>query len=200
MEKNVVIGIAMSLVIAAIVSTVVSSALIGGPGAAAEKKATDALGRASAAEGAVAKLAPPPRERVFTVSGVELKGSTSTDSLSVPSLDPSKLSAGYRYKGPGTADKADPKKWEVSSYLWEAGPVVAYQGDTVKLVTFILNGDKHVTHIEGPDGTKVVDTQTLERGREYTLTFKAEKAGLYTVICTTHGPTMSLPILVLPRP
>lgn len=197
MEQNVIISIVATVVIVGLASVALLSSL-GGDIGAVEKQVTGAQAKVSAVEGKVAKIAPPPTKRTFTVSGIEIKGST--DKLDPPPTDPTKLSDGYRYKGPGVFDPANPKKWEVSSYIWEAGPLVGYQGDTVELVIFIINGDKHDTHIEDPDGIEVVMHQNLSRGREYIIPFKAEKAGIYQLICTEHEPTMKTPILVLSRP
>jgi plastocyanin len=60
---------------------------------------------------------------------------------------------------------------------------------------FVVNGDTHVTHLEAPDGS-IVDEITMNRGREYTLNFKADQTGYYTLHCNNHGPTMNAKILV----
>lgn len=38
-----------------------------------------------------------------------------------------------------------------------------------------------------------------QRGREYQVSFVAEKVGTYQLRCFTHTPTMTANILVLPR-
>jgi hypothetical protein len=72
------------------------------------------------------------------------------------------------------------------------------QGDTVTLRTFVLNGDTHAVRLLAPDGSEVGDAEVWNRGREYNLTFTADQAGYYTLICDTHGPTMTTQILALP--
>jgi plastocyanin len=114
-------------------------------------------------------------------------------------VDPRTLSGGYRYKGPGDADKADPTKWEVSTYRWEPGFMQVLQGDKVTLVGFIVNGDKHTVWVEDPSGERVVTEQEWNRGREYRFSFVAEKLGYYQLHCHEHDPTMAAHILVLPR-
>jgi len=50
------------------------------------------------------------------MTAVEFKGSTTSDKLGPPAVDPSKLSHGYVYKTPGQAEPAAPQRWEVASY------------------------------------------------------------------------------------
>ncbi len=78
--------------------------------------------------------------------------------------------------------------------------MVAYQGDTLELHVFVLNGNTHETWIEDPDGNIVGDVVVMNRGREYDLSASLEKAGVYRLICSTHAPTMTAEIVVLPRP
>lgn len=170
----------------------------------AEVSTVEALAKAAETaakglEGRLGKVAIASGERTFAISGVEIKGSTTTKDLAVPDVDPTKLSDGYRYKGPGAADKSDATKWEVSSYSFQPAFMVATQGDKVTLLTFIINGDKHDAFLQGPDGKEVVKKQTLNRGREYKISFTAEQVGFYTLVCETHDPTMKTQILVLPR-
>lgn len=153
------------------------------------------LGAATLALGACGASAKS-SEAVFTLTGVELKGSTSIDSLAAPTTDPASLSAGYRYKKPGDADKSDPKKWEVSTCIWTPGVMTVKKGDTVKLRTFIVNGDNHATKVVAPDGKDAVAEQVLQRGRETTLTFKATQTGNYVVLCKSHAPTMEAVVSV----
>ena len=140
----------------------------------------------------------PSGEREFIITGVELKGSTTTESLAAPTLDPTTLSLGYRYKAPGF-DESNPSKWQVASYTFQPGLMVAIQGDEVILRIFIVNGDVHDTWVQDPDGETVVAPQTLNRGREYEIRFAADKPGIYSLICGTHAPTMTANILVLPK-
>ena len=79
------------------------------------------------------------------------------------------------------------------------GQVTAFQGDTLNLNIFIVNGNVHDVWVEGPDGETVVDRTVMNRGREYNITVKPTKAGVYRLICITHAPTMTAEIVVLPR-
>ena len=159
--------------------------------------ATLLLGVVGCAQAAMAAI--PTGERTFYVTGLEYKGSTSTKDLAAPTADPAKLGDGYRYKQPGDADKSDPTKWEVSTYRWEPGMMQAFKGDKINLVGFITNGDKHKTWVEDPAGDAVVKEQEWNRGREYKVSFVAEKPGYYILHCDEHDPSMTSYILVLPH-
>lgn len=137
--------------------------------------------------------APAPSEVTFDISIIEIKGAT--DGIDPPSDNPEGLSTGYRFKPPGEYDESNPDKWQVSTYLFSPSAITAVLGDTVSLRMFVVNGDTHVTWLEAPDGSKV-DEVTMNRGREYNLTFTADQAGYYTMHCDNHAPTMSAQILV----
>ena len=155
---------------------------------------------AAEVEAALAALLPPPTKHLIEVTAFEVKGSTSANDLAPPDVDPSTLSAGFGYKAPGDYDPDNPDKWQVASYMWNPGQMVAYQGDTLRLHVFVLNGNTHETWIEDPDGNIVGDVVVMNRGREYDLSASLEKAGVYKLICSTHAPTMTAEIVVLPRP
>ncbi len=137
--------------------------------------------------------------RTIQITAFEIKGSTSAADLAPPSVDPSGLSDGYGFKGVGTYE-ADSDKWQVASYMWSPGQVTAFQGDTLDLNFFVLNGNEHETWIEGPDGETVLDEVEMNRGREYQISVQVTKPGVYRLICNTHEPTMTAEIVVLPRP
>lgn len=138
-------------------------------------------------------------ERIFYVTGLEYKGATSTKDLAAPEKDPKSLGDGYRYKKPGDADKNDATRWEVSTYRWEPGTMTAFHGDRVTFVGFIVNGDHHKTWVEDPQGKAVIAEQDWQRGREYKVSFVADKVGYYALHCDEHDPSMTAYLLVLPR-
>jgi len=140
----------------------------------------------------------PPTDRLIEVTGFEVKGTTNTDDLAAPDVDPETLSAGFGYSAPGFDDE-NPKNWRVASYMWNAGDMTAFQGDSINLHTFILNGNSHNVWVEDPDGSKVVQDIEMNRGRDYNLEFEATQAGVYKLICSTHGPTMTADIVVIPQ-
>ena len=130
---------------------------------------------------------------------VEIKGGTSSEKLAPPSVNPKDLSKGYDFKAPGEADKSDPKRWEVSTYLFSPSSVTVRQGDTIKLTAFVVNADEHHVRVNDPDGREVIAETKWNRGREYQLSFVAKKLGTYHLTCSDHAPTMAATILVLPR-
>ena len=131
---------------------------------------------------------------VFDVSIIEIKGST--DGIEPPDVDPASLSAGYGFTGPGEYDSENPDKWQVATYLFSPSALTAVKGDNVTLRMFVINGDTHVTWLEAPDGS-IVEEWTMNRGREYNISFTADQAGYYTMHCNNHTPTMEAKILVL---
>lgn len=129
----------------------------------------------------------------------EAKGSTTADKLAPPADDPKELSKGYGFKPAGQADKAAPQKWEVSSYMFNPAWVTVGQGDEVVLNVFVVNGDEHEAWVTAPDGSYAVRKTMWNRGREYTVSFRAEQAGDYQLACSSHAPSMVATIAVLPR-
>lgn len=129
----------------------------------------------------------------FDIEVIEIKGAT--DGIDPPSVDPETLSAGYRFKPPGEYDPDNPAKWQVSTYMYSPGAMTVVNGDDVTLRFFGINGDEHEMWVEDPDGNKVTDVVTLNRGRELLLDFTADDLGHYKIICATHAPTMQADIL-----
>jgi len=133
------------------------------------------------------------------LTAVEFKGSTTAETLAPPTIDPSKLSHGYAYKGPGQADPSAPQRWEVASYQFSPAFMTVYQGDSIMLSVFIVNGDHHDVTLTDPDGQVVIAKATWDRGREYTEFFQVQKVGEYHLECELHRPSMTATIMVLPR-
>ena len=75
------------------------------------------------------------------MTAVEFRGSTSTDKLAPPSIDPSKLSQGYTYKAPGQADPLVPQRWEVGTFQFSP----SYRGrEYTKFFQVDKVGDYHL--------------------------------------------------------
>lgn len=149
---------------------------------------------AACAGGAVT---PDAAERVFYVNAIEIKGAT--DGISPPPINPKDLEKGLGYTPPGEYDASNPDKWQVASYQFNPSALTVFQGDTVKLVLFVVNGDLHADRVEDPDGQIVVAEQNHNRGRQYEISFVAEKAGVYQLRCKEHAENMRLLITVIPR-
>ncbi len=131
--------------------------------------------------------APAAEKRTIHMTAVEYKGSTETAKEPFPT---GQLPEGNGYKRTDTKDG----KWETSTYRWEPGTVVVYQGDDVELRIFGVNGASHPSKIEGYDKTFAV-----KRGELTTVSFKADKSGLFRILCDAHSPSMTGLLVVLPR-
>jgi plastocyanin len=148
-------------------------------------------------QGVSAQVAP--RTHQIFITAIEIKGSTTTETLAPPAVNPVVQSKGYGFKAPGEADKTIPQRWEVSSYSFVPGFITVQQGDTVALTAFVVNGDHHDVAVLAPDGQVVVPTALWQRGREYQTSFVAQQAGTYQLKCFAHAPSMTANILVLSR-
>jgi plastocyanin len=73
------------------------------------------------------------------------------------------------------------------------------QGDTVLFTAFVVNGEHHEVAVQAPDGQVVVPLAMSDRGKEYRVSFVAEKMGTYRLICSMHASSMAANVLVLPR-
>jgi len=140
-----------------------------------------------------------PATHTIFVNVVEYKGSTTTEKLAPPQVNPTTLSQGYAYKGPGEVNKTAPQQWEVESDAFAPGFVTVQQGDAVTVRTFVVNSDHHAVSVLAPDGQVVVPPATWTRGGEYQIAFQAEKVGTYKLIGAIHAPSMTANLVVLPR-
>ncbi|MEQ1651528.1 MAG: hypothetical protein ABL897_03480, partial [Hyphomicrobium sp.] len=85
-------------------------------------------------------------------------------------------------------------RWEIATYLWSAQQIIVNQGDDVTVQFVGVNGGSHPTTIEGYN-----QAFTLMRGEVRNIAFKADKAGVFKIICATHGPTMVSELVVMPK-
>ncbi len=139
----------------------------------------------------------PSGERVFYINAHEIKGGT--DGISPPTVNPETLGKTYLYWPPGTVDSSKPDRWQVSTYFFSPSAMTVFQGDRVKLVLFVVNGDVHKDRIVDPDGIVVVEEAEHNRGRLYEITFTADKAGMYELRCNEHKEAMRAVITVVPN-
>ena len=131
--------------------------------------------------------APAATKRTIYMTALEYKGSTEVAKEPFPTT---KLPEGGGYIRKAPADG----KWETSTYRWEPGTIVVYQGDQVELQIFGTNGAVHPGRIEGYEKTFAV-----KRGDLTTVTFTADKAGVFRILCDTHAPSMTGTLVVLAR-
>ena len=129
-----------------------------------------------------------PEKRFFTIAAVEPRGGANVGQEPFPaqSLPPG---GGYVMKQPDQTGR-----WEVSTYVWMPSQIVVNQGDEVTLEFVGINGASHPTEIKGLD-----KAFTLQRGHVTRIEFKADRPGVYPVICHTHTPSMRGEIVILPK-
>ncbi len=142
--------------------------------------ALTAAGSADPAEAAAMK-------RTITMVAVEPKGGTTADKEPFPTaaLPEGK---GYELKPPNAEGR-----WEVSTYRWDPSQIIVNQGDEVTLEILGVNGAEHPTVIDGYD-----ISFTVKRGQLTTVTFTADKAGVFQFRCGIHQPSMVGELIVLP--
>ena len=127
-------------------------------------------------------------KRFFTIAAVEPRGGVTVDKEAFPT-EPLPSGGGYVIRQPDQTGR-----WEVSAYLWSPGQIVVNQGDDVTLEFVGINGAAHPTEIQG-----LGKTFTLKRGQATRVEFRAEKPGVFPIVCHTHQPSMRGEIVVLPR-
>ena len=143
------------------------------------------LGLACGSESSVA--IEPPQVRTIHMAAIEPIGTTNVDKEPFPAKA---LPTG---KGYGLMGPDQNGNWEVEAHIYTPGTVVVNEGDTVNLEIIGVDGEQHHVRIDGYG----VDT-FLKRGEVITVTFVADKPGLFDLICTIH-PSMGADIVVLKR-
>jgi plastocyanin len=128
-------------------------------------------------------------KRFFTVLAVEPKGGTTVDKEPFPtgSLPPG---GGYVIAQPDEKTK----RWEVSAYVWLPSQIIVTEGDEVTLEFVGINGAAHPTTIAA-----FGQNFTLTRGQAHRVTFTADKVGIFGIMCSTHKPSMSGELVVMPK-
>ena len=129
-----------------------------------------------------------PTTRTIYWEVVEPKGSASIEKELFPT-ESLPAGGGYVLKEPD-----DEGTWVVEAYVWKDSQIVVNEGDTVNLEIVGINGERHPSYIE-----EYVDEFVVERGKLTSLSFVADKAGIFKIVCTVHQPTMTAELVVLPR-
>ena len=126
-------------------------------------------------------------KRIITVVAVEPKGGATVDKEPFPTAA---LPEGEGYELKPADDKG---RWEISTYRWDPNQVIVNQGDEVTLEILGVNGAEHPSVIDGYD-----ISFTVKRGQLTTVTFTADKAGVFVFRCGAHPPSMIGELIVLP--
>ena len=128
-------------------------------------------------------------KRFFTILAVEPKGGVTTDKEPFPQEALPK-GGGYVMSQPDEKTR----RWEVSAYIWQPSQIIVNEGDEVTLEFVGINGATHPTTIAA-----FGQTFTLKRGHAHRVTFKADKPGIFGIVCSTHQPSMSGELIVMPK-
>ncbi len=128
-------------------------------------------------------------KRFFTILAVEPKGGTTVDKEPFPT-GPLPAGGGYVIAQPDEKTR----RWEVSAYIWQPSQIIVNEGDEVTLEFVGINGADHPTTIAA-----FGQTFTLKRGHAHRVTFTADKVGIFGIICSTHRPSMSGELIVMPK-
>ena len=135
---------------------------------------------------AEANQASPGVERTIYMAAVEPKGGTNVADEPFPASGLPD-GGGYGLKPPDADGR-----WEVETYRFEPSTVVVNQGDIVTLEILGVNGKEHPFTVEGYDLAGVV-----KRGEISRVTFTADQAGIFRIMCAAHAPTMVADLIVL---
>jgi plastocyanin len=125
-------------------------------------------------------------KRTITMVAVEPKGGATVDKEPFPAAT---LPEGEGYEL--TAPNAE-GRWEVSTYRFDPNQIIVNQGDEVTLEVLGVNGAEHPTAIDGYD-----ISFTVKRGQLSTVSFTADKAGVFQFRCGIHQPSMIGELIVL---
>ena len=131
--------------------------------------------------------APAATKRTIHMTALEYKGSTEVAKEPFP-VAAVPGGGGYILKEPKDG------KWETSTYRWEPGTIVVYQGDEVELRIWGVNGAEHPGRIEGYE-----EAFSVKRGQLTTVSFIASKPGVFRILCDVHNPSMTGTLVVLAR-
>ena len=128
-------------------------------------------------------------EKIIYMQAMEPKGTTSVEKEPFPGKTlPG--GGGYVIKPPNKAGK-----WQVSTYVFSPSQVIVRKGDRVTLKILGINGAKHTVNIKD----LYPQPFTIKRGRITSVSFTAEKAGSFPIVCAEHTPSMAGEIIVLER-
>jgi len=135
------------------------------------------------------------RRRIY-MSAIEYKGGASTVDEAYPpaavegTRELAPLGGGYGLKEPDATGR-----WEVESYRFEPGFLVAKLGERITLEIVGINGALHDISLTSPSGASV--DLVVTRGRLTRVLFRANELGMWKLVCHTHPPAMTAEILVI---
>jgi len=127
-------------------------------------------------------------DRTVYMAAIEPKGTTNVAKEAFPTQA---LPAGGGY---ALVEPNEVGDWTVETYRWLPSTVTVAEGDNVTLEILGINGASHPARIEGYN----LDFE-VQRGQLTTVTFTADKPGIFRFVCDVHQPAMTGTLVVLPR-
>jgi plastocyanin len=124
-------------------------------------------------------------KRHIVVTAVEPKGGANVAKEPFPET-PLPEGGGYQLKKPDETGR-----WEVSVYVFDPRQIHVDEGDEVTLEFVGVNGASHPITIDGYG-----KSFELKRGQSTRVSFTADKAGVFPIVCATHHPTMVAELIV----
>lgn len=73
---------------------------------------------------------------------------------------------------------------QIEAYRWDPGTIYAKKGERIRLGIYGVNGESHPFVIEGLNISGEV-----RKGKETVVSFRADRAGTYRIVCLTHPDT-----------
>ncbi len=125
-----------------------------------------------------AKPAAKAAQRSIYLTAVEWKGSAEVAKEAYPTA-PLPEGGGYESFPPDATGK-----WNVETYRFDSAVVVACQGDQVTLNVFGVNAAYHDVTIPA-----FKQNFRVNRGQLSTVSFLANKPGIFPIVCLTHKPS-----------
>lgn len=137
------------------------------------------------------------QRRKIYMSAVEYKGGANVaDEAFPPAAEPGTVELAPLGGGYGLEPPDETGRWEVETYRFEPGFLVASRGERITLEIAGINGARHEVELESPSGEE--REFVVVRGRLTRVRFRADEAGIWHLYCITHPPGMTAEILVLP--
>ncbi|CAG7646211.1 cupredoxin domain-containing protein [Paenibacillus allorhizosphaerae] len=81
----------------------------------------------------------------------------------------------------GEFKSTGPDGKEIEAYRWDPGTVYVKKGENIRLSIYGVNGASHPFIIDGLNIKGEV-----KKGQETIVSFRADKPGIYRIICLTH--------------
>jgi hypothetical protein len=136
---------------------------------------------------------PTPVARIIHIATVHLDGNASTRGGGGHPPEPFPEAALPRGGGLSLSGPTDDGAWRVRMFAFEPSQIVAFEGETLRLVFVGVQGPEHRVQVgDGP-------VLTVRRGSTTEAVVRAEAVGAIPFVSLDREPSMRGTILVVPR-